>query len=188
MNRGGALFFLTAIIIAGLLTWLNNRWLTLKDFQFSQTEKKIDYYLSDFTLLNTYPNGEMRYRVQGQHLIHQQQSGGSEIFKPLLQARDIDGTLLSITSEKAQQLKKGGNILLSGDVKVVKKSDSIKESFSLETKDLNYNPENKTLSSDKPVNLQSYSGMIKGNGFYTKLDEQELRIRSNVHIEYQPTR
>lgn len=185
MNRGGILFFLIAIAIAGLLTWLNNRWLTLKEFEFSQTEKKIDYYLSDFTLLNTYPNGDMRYRIQGQHLIHQEQSGGSEIFKPILEARDVDGTLLKVTSEKAQQAKKDGEIVLLGEVKVIKHAKTPVESFSLVTKDLNYNPVNKTLSSEENVNLQSYSGTLKGKGFYTNLNEQELRIHSNVHIEYQ---
>ena len=187
MYRSGALFFVIAIAIAGLLTWLNSRWLTLKDFQFAQTEKKIDYYLSDFVLLKTYPDGQMHYRVQGRHLIHQQQSGGSEIFKPLLQARDVDGALLSITAEKAHQAKKDGTIRLLGKVQMNKANVPPVERFSLETTDLNYNPKEKTLSSQEALSLLSYSGIIKGKGFATKLNEQELRIRSHVHIEYQPT-
>lgn len=186
MNKGGLLLLiLSAIILIGT-TWLNKSWLTIKDFTFSKNEKKIDYYLSDFTLLKTDGNGQMRYRIKGQHLIHQQSTGGSEIFSPLLQTRDSDKTIITLQSDKARQLHKNGEIQLLGKVTVVKESKIKAENFQLETRDLNYNPQTKTLSSKANVSLQSDSGNIEGIGFQSKLDEQELRILSNVQIEFKP--
>ena len=186
MNKSGLLLLISTLVFAFAMTWINTSWLTVKDFTFSKNEKKIDYYLSDFTLLNTQEDGQMRYRIKAQHLIHQQSSGGSQIFKPLLQTRDSDNSIITIQASKAQQTVKDGNIQLLGNVSITKESDVTNERFQLKTQDLIYNPLEKILSSDAKVSLQSDSGNIEGVGFHSKLDESELRILSNVHIEYKP--
>ncbi len=187
MNRGGLLLLILSIAIAILITWLNATWLTFKGYQLTQKEKQIDYYLSDFTLLNTQSDGQMRYFVTAQHLIHQQSTNTSEIFKPQLQARDIDGTMLILESDKAEQ-NKNGEIQLLGDVSVIKRSSKVEENFELTTRDLVYNPNKKTLSSKSKVQLDTYQGQITGSGFSSKLDEQELRIHSNVQIQFNPAK
>jgi LPS export ABC transporter protein LptC len=166
---------------------LNSTWLTYNNFQLTKKDKKIDYYLSDFTLLNTQADGQMRYFVTAQHLIHQQSTDSSEIFKPLLQARDSDGTMISLKSDKAEQ-DESGVLKLVGDVKVVKKSDKVAENFDLSTRDLVYNPKQKTLSSESEVQLNTFQGQLKGIGFSSKLDGQELRIHSNVQIQFNPAK
>lgn len=185
MNRSGLFLLVFSIATLIIVTWLNSTWLNYKDFQFTQKDKKIDYYLSDFTLLNTQADGQMRYFVTAQHLIHQQSTGSSEIFKPLLQARDSDGTLITLKSNKAEQIN-GGEIHLLGDVSVIKKSSKDEENFELTTRDLVYNPIEKALSSKSKVQLKTYQGQLNGTGFSSKLDEQELRIHSNVQIQFNP--
>lgn len=187
MNRGGLLLLVLSMVIAIGITWLNSTWLTYKGFQFSQKVKKIDYYLSDFTLLNTQPDGQMRYFVTAEHLVHQQSINSSEIFKPLLQASDVDGSMITLKSDKAEQNKEG-IITLLGDVKVTKHGPKIKENFELITHDLIYNPKQKALSSTSKVIFTSYQGQLQGVGFSSKLDEQELRIHSNVRAEFNPAK
>lgn len=185
MNRSGLLLLLIAVIVAGGITWLNSYWLTYQDFQFTRNEKKIDYYLSDFTLLNTQSDGQMRYKIKGRHLVHQQSNGSSEIFNPLVQAQDQDGTLLLMRADKAQQLVKNGDIQLLGNVSVIKYSKDTKENFQLTTKDLNYNPLERILSSSSQLLLHSNNGTISGRGFSTNLAKEELRILSDVHIKFE---
>ncbi len=191
MNRGGLLLLVLSVAIAILITWLNSTWLNYKDFQLTQKNKKIDYYLSDFTLLNTQANGEMRYFVTAEHLIHQQSTDSSEIFKPFLQARDIDGTMIVLKSDKAEQ-DKDGILTLIDDVSVHKKSSNTsqnnEEDFDLTTRNLVYNPKQKTLSSESAVQLNTFQGQLNGVGFSTKLEEHELRIHSNVHIQFTPAK
>jgi len=187
MNKGGLLLLIISVLIAIAITWLNSTWLTYKGFQFTQKIKKIDYYLSDFTLLNTLPDGQMRYFVTAEHLVHQQSTNESEIFKPLLQASDSDGSMIILKSEKAEQDKKGV-IQLVGAVNVTKNGPRIKENFELITHDLIYNPKQKTLSSEAKVIFTSYQGQLQGVGFSSKLDEQELRIHSNVRAEFNPAK
>jgi len=186
MNRRGVLLLIGAIIVAVLITWLNSYWITYKGLQFTEKVKKIDYYLSDFTLLNTESDGNMRYLVKGQYLIHQESTGASEIFNPLLQARNSDNTIISLESKKARQEKRNGPIQLLGKVSIVKNSNKTSKGFQLHTSNLLYNPLEKKVSSNTKVVLDSDFGTLQGIGFSSKLDEQELRIHSNVQAELKP--
>jgi LPS export ABC transporter protein LptC len=187
MNRGGIFLLVFSIATLIIATWLNSTWLNYKGFQPTQKDKRIDYYLSDFTLLNTQADGQMRYFVTAKHLIHQQSTGASQIFKPLLQARDSDGTIITLKSDKAEQ-DKNGTMQLLGAVSVVKKGKQEEENFELLTQNLVYTPNEKTLSSKAKVQLNTHQGQLSGVGFSSKLDEQELRIHSNVQIQFNPAK
>ncbi len=188
MNRSGIFFLIFAIIIAVAFTWLNSTWLSYRGFVFDRQEKQIDYYLSDFSILNTYPDGSMQYRINGQHLVHQESSSASKIIKPTIEARDIDESIIRITAIEANQAKKNDAILLEGQVDVTKESNNKNENFKLLTSDLSYNPMNRELSTDKALSFTSPSGDFTGIGFTTKLDEQELRIHKNVQAKFIPSK
>ena len=188
MNRSGFFFLIFAIFIAIAFTWLNSSWLSFKAFTFDRQERQIDYYLTDFSILNTYPDGSMRYVLKGQNLIHQQSSSASKIIKPTIEARDVDSTLITITANEAQQDSKNGPILLAGEVDVIKNSNNKDENFKLQTTDLSYNPNSREISTDADLLFSSSSGELKGKGFSTKLDEQELRILKNVQAKFNPAK
>lgn len=187
MNRSGIFFLIFAIVIAIAFTWLNSTWLSYQSFVFDRQEKQIDYYLSDFSILNTYPDGSMKYMIKGQHLVHQESSGASKIIKPTIEARDIDQSIITITALEANQITKNGAILLEGQVDIVKNSKDQTENFKLLTSDLSYNPTSRELSTDATLSFSSPSGDFTGVGFSTNLDEQELRIHKNVQAKFIPT-
>jgi len=188
MNRSGLLFLFIASVVALAFTWLNSTWLSYKGFSVSKNEKLIDYYLSDFTVLNTYPNGNMHYLIKGEHLVHQQSTGSSQIFSPVLQAKDIDGEIITLRAKTAEQSKKNGPINLNGEVVAIKDSHEVTESFELLSQNITYNPLIRELSSDEEITLTSINGVLKGIGFNTKLDEEELRIHKNVQAIFIPTK
>ncbi len=187
MNRSGILFVIIAIAILLGSVWFNSQWLGIKYFQLTKKEKRIDYYLSNFTLLNVQEDGTMRYFVTGKHLIHQQASGSSEIFKPVLEARNSDNTVTSLIAKKALQKTKNGEIELSGKVIVNKKnSDKGFDGYNIETSNLIYDPVKRELHSDATLVLKSAYGSLQGTGFSSKLGEQEFRINANVQAIYHP--
>jgi LPS export ABC transporter protein LptC len=186
MNKSGIILVVVAIVIALLLTALNTFWLSYSELITERKIKKIDYYLSDFTLLSTQPEGKMRYQVKALHLIHQQSTGSSEIFKPILKAQDSDNALLTIKAQKALQKTQDGNIELMGEVTIIKKSSKKSGGFQLATENLTYNPHIKTLQTKAAVTLESNSGFIQGIGLMSNLDQQEIRILSHVHAEFLP--
>ena len=187
MNRSGVLFLIAALVIAIVTTWINSQWISYKYFQLTKKEKKIDYYLSNFTLLNVQENGEMRYFVTGKHLIHQQVTGATEIFNPILEAQNADNTSTSLVAKKAIQSKKNGEIQLQGLVVVNKESSkNAANGYNIQTSNLIYNPIARELKSDSKLFFKSEHGSLQGTGFSSKLDEQEFRINSNVQAKYQP--
>jgi len=188
MNRSGIFFLFFAIVVAVAFTWLNSTWLSFQGFVFDRQDKQIDYYLSDFTILNTYPDGTMKYRIKGQHLVHQESTKASKIIKPTIEARDVDDSIITITANRAQQGRKNGPILLADTVDVVKNSNKENENFKLLTSDLFYNPSSRELSTDAKLTFSSPSGEFTGLGFSTKLDEQELRIHKNVQAKFIPSK
>jgi len=187
LNRSGLLFLIIAIILTVAMTWLNSSWVNYKYFQLTKKEKKIDYYLSNFTLLNTQEDGQMRYLITGKYLIHQQKTGASEIFNPVLEAQNTDGTITSIIAQKAQQMKKNGDIELEGDVIVDKEANNKSSNgYNIKTSDLTYNPVERKIHSKAKLAFKSINVSLQGTGFSSKLDEQEFRIHSNVQANYQP--
>jgi len=176
-----------ALVIAVVTTWINSQWITYKYFQLTKKEKKIDYYLSNFTLLNVQESGEMRYFITGKHLVHQQATGATEIFSPILEAQNPNDTSVSLVAKKAIQRNKNGIIELQGQVEVNKESNkNTANGFNIQTSDLIYDPIKRELKSDSKLFFKSAHGSLQGTGFSSKLDEQEFRINSNVQAKYQP--
>lgn len=188
MNKGGLTFLIIAIMLALSFTWLNTRWKTYKDIILPQNAKKIDYYLTDFTLLNTQADGSMRYLLKAQNLTHQQSTGHSEVFSPEITAIDSDGGVIALQAESAIQTDKEAVITLTGNVELKKESENSRKEFTLKSSDLVYDPLKKELSSTSKVILKTDFGQLEGTGFNTQLNEQTLRIHSNVHIEFQPAK
>lgn len=187
MRSLGRLLFVLALIVAGVVTWLNLSWKSLEQFTNSPSESRIDYYLSDFTLMKTNENGSIDYRLSGRHLTHKQASGASEIYQPHIHMRSDEGEIMTLDSEKALQQAKNGSITLSGKILVKKIASISSPEFTLTTEDLIYEPAKRLISTAADIHLISESGTLNGTGFETSLDEQELRILSNVQAEFQAT-
>ena len=201
MNYKGLLLLITSIMTALAVTWLNNFWLSYQTFISIKNERQIDYYLSDFSLLNTSAEGELKYYLQGRHLVHKNSTGGSEIFQPTIQATDSDGQTLLIQAEKAQQKKTQGVIELAGSVLIKKIHNKNKSTskhlqseqlshhssdFILETKNLSFDPIKREIFTDAMITLTTKDGSLTGTGLHSQLDQQELRILSNVHAKFDP--
>ena len=187
MRNIGRVLFVLALIVAGVVTWLNLSWKSLEQFTNSPSESRIDYYLSDFTLMKTNETGNIDYRLSGRHLTHKQASGASEIYQPHIRMRSDDGEIMTVDSEKALQQAKDGSITLSGKILIKKVASTSSPEFTLTTENLIYNPAKRLISTAADIRLISEAGTLTGTGFETSLDEQELRIFSNVQAEFQAT-
>ena len=179
---------LVVLIFAVIITWLNLSWRTIEQLVNTPSDTRIDYYLSDFTLTQTDAKGDIQYQLMGQHLTHQQKDRSSDIYQPRIQARSSeDGELLTIHADKADQSGKDGTISLTGDVVMLKPANESGIAFTLKAQSLVYNPNTKLMTSDADILFQNNNGILTGKGFETHLDEQELRILSNVQAEFAPS-
>jgi LPS export ABC transporter protein LptC len=188
MKYKGLILLFFSILIGLTITWLNNFWLSYQDFVSAGNERQIDYYLSDFSLLNTNSNGEMKYYMQGRHLVHKNATGGSEIFYPKLQAADTNGKNIIIHAKKAQQKKSQGTIELAGSVLIQKTTNTndTTTDFSLTTTQLSFDPIKREIFTHATITLTTKDGFLTGSGLHSQLHQQELRILSDVHAKFDP--
>jgi len=187
MKLLGRILFFIVLAVAAVGTWVNLSWKELSEFTNTPSESRIDYYLNDFTLTNIGASGQVRYRLSGQHLIHKQASGGSEVYQPNIEVSSAQGETVTLNAENALQQSKDGNIALTGAIRVHKPEFNGSPEFTLTTRNLTYDPLRQHISSDAEIDLVTAQGTIHGTGFETSLNEQELRIHSNVQADYQPT-
>ena len=187
MRSIGIIAFVLSVLFAATVTWLNLSWKTIAQFSNEASQSRIDYYLSGFTLIDTDQSGGITYQMTAEHLIHKQAGGDSVIYSPRIKKQSSDGELLTIESEKAIQAGKGGNITLTGEVRVKQATTNDNPGFTLLTQNLTYNPVEQKISSKEKSDFISVQGTMTGIGFETKLNDQELRILSNVQAEFKPS-
>jgi LPS export ABC transporter protein LptC len=143
----------------------------------------------------------MKYYLQGQHLVHKNSTGGSEIFRPVIQAADHDGQMLFIQADKAQQKNTQGVIELAGSVLIKKTThlekatassiplDSVSDKnadFELTTSNITFDPIKRKIFTKANIRFITKDGLLTGTGLDSQLDQQELRILSNVHAKFDP--
>ena len=184
MRTIGRVLFVLSLIIAGGATWLNLSWKSFGQLTNSPSESRIDYYLSDFTLMKTNEEGDIDYLLSGRHLTHKQASGASEIYQPHILARSKSGGKMTVDAKKALQDAKNGSISLSGKVLVQQVTSTHSTEFTFTTEDLIYNPKKRLISTATDIHFIGAAGILNGTGLETSLDEQELRILSNVQAEF----
>lgn len=185
MRNLGQLLFVLSIIAAAVGTWVNLSWKSIEELTNTPSESRIDYYLSDFTLTKTQDDGSVAYKLTGRHLTHKQASGASEIFQPNIRARSDNGDDLFVDAEKALQVGKDDTIKLTGKIRVHKPASGESPEFTLTTEDLIYNPQQRHITTESEISLISPAGTLTGTGLDSNLEEQELRILSNVQAEFQ---
>ncbi|MCK5813617.1 MAG: LPS export ABC transporter periplasmic protein LptC, partial [Cocleimonas sp.] len=108
---------------------------------------------------------------------------------------------LFIHAEKAQQNKSQGVIELAGSVLIQKTTRQNKTTdnsiqldslgnkatdFRLKTANLSFDPIKREIFTDAPITLTTKDGLLTGTGLRSQLDQQELRILSNVHAKFDP--
>ncbi len=185
MQKNNHIWLILAILLALTVTWIHNLWQSQQQFIAKIDKTRVDYYLSDFSLLITDNEGQMRYSLQANHFVHHVESKQSDIYFPMIQAKQNDENIM-IESEKATQLS-NGDIELTGEVSIKKPESAQREGYTLITENLRYAPSMQTIETQNDFTFATTGGtLMRGTGVTEELNNQVLRIKSNVHAEFQP--
>lgn len=185
MRYSGIFLLILAVLVAAGSTWLHNKWRAKEVFTAKLDASKVDYYLSDFSLYATDANGNNRFMISGEHLVHQRKNKKSEIYKPTIRVNTKSDTL-SIVADKGVQ-NQAGDITLTGKVVLNKPESAETVGFDLNTSDLGFSPTNQLVNTDAKVVMKTTDGStISAIGMSENLNTHTTRLKSNVHAEYTP--
>ena len=185
MRYSGIFLLILTILVAASFTWLHNKWRAKEIFISELDTSKVDYYLSDFSLYATDAEGNNRFVIAGEHLVHQRKNKKSEIYKPTIRVNTKSDTLTIIASKGEQN--QAGDIKLTGKVIIHKPESAETVGFELMTSDLNFSPTSQLVNTDAKVIMETTDGStISAIGMSENLNTHITRLKSNVHAEYTP--
>jgi LPS export ABC transporter protein LptC len=177
-QRNGILLLILAMLIAIASTWFNDLWISYQREHRNQIESsQVSYYFADFALLSTNPQGEVEYKLSGQHFSHWTGKDSSEIIRPNLLAFSQNTPSSQIRADTAT-VSKNDTVELQGAVKITNSSSS--NTTMLEADDLRYHPNKQWIETDSNITFTSGNSTITGKGMDSQLDKNILRIHADV--------
>nr|CAA6799890.1 MAG: LPS export ABC transporter protein LptC [uncultured Thiotrichaceae bacterium] len=178
---------LAVIMISNLEDYISS-----PEFSFGEQDSDaVDYYLTDFKLSAVTDEGKISHTMSGDYLAHWQQRKSSFIIKPQFVSNDDGGTQVATQADavllwaEEALLNHETNIAeLNGKVRLVVDSDKSPQ-LTLETSQLNYQIDNKHITTTEEVRIITPQVQLSGTGLDSKLDESYLRLNNNVKSTYQ---
>lgn len=186
----GIFLLLVALLIAWLSLWLNDAWINRQKKAATEAkESKVSHYFTRFSLSSINPEGIVEYRLFGQHFSRWSGKDWSEILEPHLVTFSTDAADNNKEKQSTDMTAKKGIMRHEQDILELQKAVVIKDLSSdpistLKTELLYYHPEKKWIDTDVQVTFTSDSSVLMGTGMDSKLDENILRIHSNVHSTF----
>ena len=179
----GFFLFLIALLIAWASIWLNHSWVSRNSNDSEDAKQsKVSHYFTNFTLISTNITGEVEYTLSGQHFSRWSGKDWSEILIPHLISFDTKKISTDMTADKAIMRHEQDVLELYDSVAI--KGFSSDPSSILNTELLRYHPKKQWIETDSHVTFTSDSSTLTGKGMDSKLDENTLRIHSNVHSTF----
>jgi len=180
----GVFFSLVALLVAWASIWLNDAWISRqKSDSVEAKESKVSHYFTHFSLTSSNDVGEVEYKLFGQHFSRWSGKDWSEVLKPHLVSFSEGNKSTDMTADRAI-MHDEQDVLELHDSVIIKDSSSDPPSI-LKTELLDYHPEKKWVETDSQVIFTSGSSVLTGKGMDSKLDENILRIHSNVHSTFE---
>ena len=180
----GIFLLLIALLVAWISIWLNDTWVNRQRKESIEIkESKVSHYFTNFTLTSSNQEGEVEYRLFGQHFSRWSGKEWSEILVPHLISYDTKEKSSDMIANKAI-MQHEQDILELHDSVVIKDLSS-DPSSTLNTELLYYHPEKQWIETDAQVTFTSGSSVLTGKGMDSKLDDNILRIHSNVHSTFE---
>jgi LPS export ABC transporter protein LptC len=180
-------FFIVLALVAALMLMDVRQYIIPSTSNTNQSTKPdvIDYYFSDFTLQSYNSVGIRQHEVAGQHLKHWQAQEKSTINLPQLQSFSEQGQLEStLQASEAILEHKIDHLTLNQAVKIQYAPNTGRD-LTLTTDQLQADLNNKLITTDRHVVIQSPEVIMQATGLEAKLNEAFLRLPANVQSVYQ---
>ncbi len=182
-RRGLFLLFL-ALLVAIASTWLNGLWIAQKKSESKEAKQsRVSHYFTEFSLMSTDAEGVVEYTLTGRHFSRWSGKDWSEVSEPRLITFEAKKQSNKMTAKKAIMLHKKDVLELHDNVNI---KDFNSDPVSVLTTDfLRYYPKKRIINTEATVKFVSGTTVLTGKGMDSKLDENTLRIHSDVHTTFE---
>jgi len=146
----------------------------------------LGYYVRGARLLGTDDEGRVTYRVRAERLDELPAEDQLRLEGVNLEYEPVADTAWAISAAKANALKDGSLLELSGDVEIrnVPAQGSIQQTIL--TQALRFWPDTSRVESDQPVELRVGDWRLRAVGLSSDLKGHTLRLESQIHGTFSP--
>jgi LPS export ABC transporter protein LptC len=181
------LIILVIALLSILLITRMEDYLGQQDISKVATEKdQVDYYLLNFSIMQTGADGKVTSELAGRHLSHWKEEKQSTVIAPIIFNGTDPTERTKTTADEAQVDQAKQQAKLINNVHIHQPAKGSRSESDLYTDHLNYDMTNHLVSTDAKVLITSPpNNTMQSTGLTGKLDEDLLRFNANVHSIYQ---
>ena len=171
-------------VLAGLSFWLQStvdRGETRND---GKLRHDPDAFAENFIVRRFDPQGQIRYRLTGPHLVHYPDDDSSELKSPVLTSYRADGSQVIVTGNHAKVTEKGATVFLWDNVIITRPATSDRQEMIARMPDLTARPEAGFAFTGSPVEITQGQSWLKGVGLHIDNNTSTLVLQSQARGTY----
>jgi lipopolysaccharide export system protein LptC len=183
---------LSVIMMTGIFFALGSFWLVqMMDDQGAAMnadafKNEPDYIVEKFSFVRMSPDGQPRYLISGEKLVHRPVDDSADIDKPRVKNVAAGQPPMTIDAERARIDHGNTQVHLHGDVDIDRKGNGKVKPMTLETEELTIFPDEDRMVSPLEVLVRMEHTTIRGTGMQADNAAQTLRFESKGEIVYPP--
>lgn len=188
LNRDFLLPF-TLALAPLLLTW----WLLQDARETTQPEDHVtalnaDYYITGFTATALNPSGNPQYQLTAERLVHYLYTDNVELTRPVYAKFRAGAGSTEISADTAQATQDHSVLTLKGAVRILSRDAQNRTEVETSTEELTIFPKRDYAETDRPVEIRSRDGLLRGTGLTVNSQVGKLTLMSQVRGTYYPDR
>jgi lipopolysaccharide export system protein LptC len=183
---------LSFVMMTGIVLALGSFWLAqMLDDQGAAInadafKNEPDYIVEKFSFVRMSPDGQPRYLVSGEKLVHRPVDDSADIAKPRIKNVAAGQPPMTIDAERARIDHGNTQVHLFGDVDIDRKGNGKVKPMTLETEELTIFPDEDRMVSPLDVRVTMEHATIRGTGMQADNAAQTLRFERKGQIVYPP--
>lgn len=150
------------------------------------SQNQPDYFVEDFTVTATRPDGEVEYRLSAKSMQHYPKAAIWRFTAPHMLYFPGKGEPWRMDAKKGKAWSDGDDILLQGPVAIRRAGGPVNRPMNADTFDLHLKPNENYAFTDKRTVLYSGGMRLAGVGARAYMDQQKLELLSQVKGRYVP--
>ena len=145
-----------------------------------------DYTLEGVTLTSLNNTGKARYRIDSPEMAHFINDGSTELDSPVMLFFRDDAPPVEVQSERAWIAPNSSEILLIGEVIIVRPENEVRRAYTIVTRDLRVFPDQEAATTEQSVLAFNDTYHITGLGGSINLANGVLKIHNLARGVYVP--
>lgn len=149
-------------------------------------QKEPDYIVEKFSYVRMSPDGQPRYIISGDKLVHRPFDDAADIDRPFVQSLSAEQPPMTINAKRARVDHGNTQVHLLGDVDIERKASANARPMRMKTQALTIFPDEDQMKTDKPVQMLSDGATLSGTGLFIDNAARLVNVGGRVRVVYPP--